>query len=216
MTQDNAAPNTGMDAAPPPAGVDTRDAAWVRVPTRLTPDALATLLRDPEVLLRINPYFYFKEFRKTGPAAWHLDFENQSNQQKLALDIQSEDGPGQGLTINYSQGIKRRTIFSIEPFEQGSMLVVTDDYEHLSEAERTQREAEVDKSLRAWGEGLRMFLVRWQRYSWIPGWRGYIRKLWIPMKPSARRVVWLLFLISVVEFFFFLFVLLIWVVEHPT
>ena len=215
MKPEHAAATPGMDASPPPIGVETRDAAWVRVPTRLTPEALAVFLRDPEALLRINPYLHFKEFRKTGSAAWHLEFENQSNQQKLALDILTEDGPDQRLTVNYSQGLKRRTVFSIEPIEQGCMLVVTDDYESLSEAERVQREAEVDKSLPAWGEGLRMFFLRWRRYGWIPGWRSYIRKLWIPMKPTGRRVIWLLYLISVVEFFFFLFVLLIWVVEHP-
>lgn len=214
MKQDIPASPT-QDSAPPPAGVDTRDAAWVRVPTRLAPAELAALLRDPEVLLRINPYYYFKVFKQSGPDAWHLEFENQSNQQKQVLDIQRESGPGEGQTIRYLQGIKRRTIFSIEPFEQGSMLVVTDDYEHADATDQAEREAEVDKSLRAWGEGLRMFFIRWRRYRWIPGWRGYIRRLWIPMKPSGRRIVWLLFLITVAEFFFFLFVLLIWVIEHP-
>ncbi len=46
-----------------------------------------------------------------------------------------------------------------------------------------------------------------------PGWRWYIRRVWVPMKPSARRIVWLLYLITVVEFFFFLFVLLIYLIE---
>jgi hypothetical protein len=56
--------------------------------------------------------------------------------------------------------------------------------------------------------------MRLQRYSRVPGWRWYIRRLWIPMKPSARRIVWLLAIISLVEFAFFCFVLLIWVVEQ--
>ena len=34
------------------------------------------------------------------------------------------------------------------------------------------------------------------------------------MKPASRRIVWLLYLISVAEFFFFLFVLLIWWIEY--
>ena len=167
------------------------------------------------MLLRINPYYYFKTWRQTGPNAYRIEFENQSNQQQVSLDIETQDGPGPGLTVNYSQGIKRRTVFSIEPFDLGSTLVVTDDYEHLPEAERSRREAEIDKSLVAWGDGLRMYLIRWRRYGWIPGWRRYIRRWWIPMKPSGRRIVWLLSLIAVVEFFFFLFVILLWVIEHP-
>jgi hypothetical protein len=41
-----------------------------------------------------------------------------------------------------------------------------------------------------------------------------MRRVWVPMKPSARRIVWLLYLITVVEFFFFVFVALIWWLEH--
>ena len=36
-----------------------------------------------------------------------------------------------------------------------------------------------------------------------PAWRWYMRRVWVPMKPSARRIVWLLYLITVVEFSFF-------------
>jgi len=200
--------------ASPPAGIDVRDAAWVRVPTRLSPEALARELADAEVLLRLNPYYYFRTCRRSAPDSYHAEFENQSNQQQLVVDIDVARGPGPGLTLNYRQGLKRRTLFTIEPGALGSTLVVTDDYSGTSEEERKQREAEVDKSLLAWGEALRVYFLRLQRYSRIPGWRGYIRRLWIPMKPSARRIVWLLYLITLVEFLFFCFVVLIWWVEH--
>jgi hypothetical protein len=201
-------------ATPPPAGIDVRDAAWARVPTRLDPESIARELADAEVLLRLNPYYYFKSCRRTGPDSWHAEFENHSNQQQLTLDIDVTPGPVPGVTVNYRQGIKRRTLFTIEPGAQGATLVVTDDYSGTTEEERKQREAEVDKSLLAWGEALRVYFIRLQRYSRIPGWRGYIRRLWIPMKPSARRIVWMLYLITLVEFFFFCFVVLIWWVEH--
>jgi hypothetical protein len=201
-------------ANPPPQGIDVRDAAWVRVPTRFSPEALARELTDVEVLLRLNPYYYFKTLRRTGPHSWHAELENQSNQQQITVDIDVEAAPGSGPTLNYRQGLKRRTLFTIEPGAQGSTLVVTDDYSGTPEEARKQRETEVDKSLLAWGEALRVYFVRLQRYSRLPGWRGYIRRFWIPMKPSARRIVWLLYLITLVEFFFFCFIVLIWWVEH--
>ncbi len=203
-----------VPATPPPAGIDIRDAAWARIPTRLSPTELSGHLDDIEVLLRANPYYYFKTWKRLGPNRYHAEYENQSNQQQLAIDIEVVPGPGQGLTLLYSQGLKRRTLFTVEPFEQGSQLVITDDYSGLSDDERRQRETEIDKSLPAWGEALRVYFLRIRRYSRIPGWRWYMRRVWTPMKPSARRIVWLLYLISVVEFFFFCFVVLIWWAEQ--
>jgi hypothetical protein len=197
-----------IPSAPPPVGVSVEDAAWVRVPTRLNPAEVAPLLRDTEVLLRLNPYYHFRELRETGINSFHAAFENQSNNQQLEVDVSVESGPADGMTLRYHSGIKRRTIVSIEPFERGSYVVLTDDYAGLSETERKEREAEVDKSLVAWGEAVRVYLLRIRRYSWIPGWRWYIRRVWIGMKPNQRRIVWLLYLITIVEFFFFLFVIL--------
>ena len=197
-----------IPSAPPPVGVSVEDAAWVRVPTRLSPAEVAPLLRDTEVLLRLNPYYHFRELRETGTNSFHAAFENQSNNQQLEVDVSVEPGPADGMTLRYHSGIKRRTIVSIEPFERGSYVVLTDDYAGLSETERKEREAEVDKSLVAWGEAVRVYLLRIRRYSWIPGWRWYIRRVWIGMKPNQRRIVWLLYLITIVEFFFFLFVIL--------
>lgn len=200
-----------MSANEPP--VDSRDAAWVTVPVPQDPDTLAQLCRNVETLLRVNPYLYFSAWRQTGPSSYHAEFENQSNQQKVSVDFEVTVGPGLGFTVNYASGIKRRTIFAIEQAVEGSRLTITDDYEALSAEERATRAAEADKSLHAWGVALRAYFLRLKRWSWLPGWRWYIRRFWIPMKPSSRRIVWLLYLISVVEFFFFLFVMLIYLVE---
>ena len=194
--------------------VATRDAAWVAVPVPQDAGTLAQLCRDVEALFRVNPYLYFSDWRQTGPASYHVEFENQSNRQKLALDFEVVPGPGQGFTVNYAGGLKQRTIFTIEPATQGSRLTLTDDYEGLPAAERAARAVEVDKSLHAWGVALRAYFVRLKRWSWLPGWRWYLRRVWVPMKPSARRIVWLFYLITVVEFFFFLFVLLIYLIEQ--
>ncbi len=209
MTETSSAVTT-----PPPAGIDVQDAAWIRVPTTFTPAELASHLDDVEVLLRLNPYYYFKRFKTAGADRWQLEFENQSNQQQLVTDVMVNRSNGRGISLEFTSGLKKRTHFTVEPFELGSYLVVTDDYSGTPEAERKQREAEIDKSLTAWGESLRIYFLRLRRYSRVPGWRWYIRRLWIPMKPSARRIVWLLAIISVAEFGFFCFVMLIWLAEQ--
>lgn len=196
--------------------VASRDAAWVTVPVPQDAGTLVQLCHDVETLFRVNPYLYFSVWKQTGPASYHTEFENQSNQQKLTLDFEVVPGPGQGFSVCYTSGLKQRTVFAIESTPDGSRLTITDDYEGLPAAERATRAAEADKSLHAWGVALRAYFVRLKRWSWLPGWRWYLRRVWVPMKPSARRIVWLLYLITVVEFFFFLFVLLIWMVEHKT
>jgi hypothetical protein len=206
--------DTSPSAAAPKLPTDSKDVAWVAIPASQTPQELAKHLGDVEVLFRANPYYYFTAWRRTGPDTYHVELENQSNQQRQALDFDVTPGPNRGLTISYRQGLKRRTFFTVEPQGTGSRLLVTDDYEALPESEREARMAEVDKSLKAWGEALRLYFLRLKRWSWVPGWRWYMRRVWVPMKPSARRIVWLLFLISVVEFLFFLFVLLIYLIEQ--
>jgi hypothetical protein len=110
--------------------------------------------------------------------------------------------------------VKSSTRFEIHATESGSSLTITDDYNRLSDEERAQRLDEVDKSLPAWCHGIFEYLRRHKRWGWIAPWRWYMRLVWVPMKPSARRIVWLLYLITLAEFFFFVFVALIWWLEH--
>ena len=194
--------------------VASSDAAWVAIPSPLPVSGLAELCRDVEAIFRVNPYWYFESWEQTGPATYRTEFDNQSIPQRVAIDFEIVPGPGQGYTVNYRHGIKKRTVFTIEPCAQGSRLTITDDYESLPEPDRSVRTHEVDKSLPAWGEALRRYFMRQRRWSWLPGWRWYMRRVWVPMKPSSRRVVWLIYLVSVAEFFFFLFVLLIYAIEQ--
>lgn len=198
-------------AATAPSPIASSDAAWVTIPTPLPPEVLHVLCRDLEAVYRVNPCLYFTSWRATGPDSHHVELRNESNKQNLALDMRVRPGPGLGFTVEYGSGIKQRTVFTIEPAPGGSRLTIADDYEGVPDAERARRTDEVDKSLLAWGGALRVYFLRFRRYGWLPGWRWYMRRLWIPMKPSARRVVWLLWLITVAEFAFFLFVLLIYV-----
>ncbi len=194
--------------------VDSSDAAWVSFSTPFPPDVLNKHCRDIEVLYRVNPYYYFDVWNQTGANTHHAEFENHSNKTRLSLDLSATMESGRGLTVTYAGGIKKRTVFTIEPAQDGSRMTITDDYNLLPEAEREKRQAEIDRSLKAWGESLRLYFLRLKRWSWLPGWRWYIWRVWIPMKPSARRIVWFIYLITVAEFLFFLLVLMIYLIEQ--
>lgn len=200
-------PNSQPTAPKPP--VASSDAAWVSLPTPLALAALQELCRDIEVIFRLNPFYYFQSWTKTGPADYALEFENHSNQTKNAIKIHVT-AMADGFTVTYDQGLKKRTVFILEATAEGSKLTITDDYEGIPESERTQRLLEVDRSLQAWGEALQLYFLRQKRWAWLPGWRWYMRRVWVPMKPSARRIVWMLYLITAAEFAFFVLLILVW------
>jgi hypothetical protein len=194
--------------------VASNDAAWASLTTPLTVAELALACGDVEVLLRVNPYYTFHAWSRGGPDTYAVDLENGSNETRSTFSFHVErNGPGM-LSICYSGGLKKRTVFTIEPATVGSRLTITDDYDRLPEQERQQRVGEVDRSLVAWRDALRAYFLRMKRWSWLPGWRWYLQRVWIPMRPSARRIVWLLYLFTIAEFIFFLFVMLIYVTEH--
>jgi hypothetical protein len=190
------------------------DKAWTTIPTTLVPGELREFCRDLERLYRINPYVEFSAWSETAPGQIHAVFRNLSTMQDFNLDFTLVPESENAFSVRYAQGIKAATRFEIQTGESGSILVITDNYNQLSAEERAQRLDEVDKSLPAWGQAIFDYLRRHKRWGWIAPWRWYMRRVWIPMKPSARRVVWLLCLITVVEFLFFVFVALIWWLEH--
>lgn len=197
-------------AAPP---IRSADAAWVVIPTHLAPEKLLTFCRKVERLFRVNPYLEFKTWQETRPNSYHTEFRNLSNEKDYVLDLSVIESD-QSIVVAYHEGIKKTTTFSIARTAEGSSLTVTDDYDNLTPAEREERIGEVDKSLAAWGEALRVYFRRQKRWGWFAPWRWYMNRVWMNMKPSARRISWLIFLITTVEFFFFVFVALIWWVEH--
>jgi hypothetical protein len=87
----------------------------------------------------------------------------------------------------------------VKPAEGRAHLLVTDVYGGASEAERRARAHEVDLSLNAWGRALHDYLRAWARWKWLPPWRWYMRRLWQPMTPSARRIVWMIWVVSAFE-----------------
>lgn len=192
-----AAPSDGgTDAANPEAG--GTDAAWVSIETSLAPVELLAFLADIERLFRINPLLEFVAFERTGCDRYRLEARNLSNDRDVAVAFTVRDAPD-GICVDYADGLKSQTRFRIESAPDGSRLIVSDHYDAVPEAERRRRMAEVDLSLNAWGRALHDYLRRWARWRWLAPWRWYMARVWQPMRPSARRIVFMLWIISMFE-----------------
>lgn len=176
------------------------DAAWASINTPLSVAELTAFCRDIERLYRINPMLEFQYFKALEQQRYACTGRNISQETPFEFDytFTVKELPD-GLQVDYDQGIRSRTLFRIEPASQGSKLTITDYYERLSAEERQQHLHEVDKSLVVWANYLQRFLITWSRWSRLSPWRWYMRRIWQPMKPTARRITYALLWISVVE-----------------
>ena len=192
---------------------DGTDAAWVTIETPLSAEALLAFCHaDVERLFRINSMSRFEEWRQTAENKHHVRLRN------LANDTEQDTGLyvellADGLRVTYDNSLKTATIFRVEAADGIARLIVTDDYSGTPIEERRARMEEVDSSLVQWGHDLHRYLVRWNRWSRYAPWRWYITRFWQPMTPLARRVVFLLIVITAMEFAVFLMVLAIFVLE---
>jgi hypothetical protein len=176
------------------------DAAWASINTPLSVDELTSFCHDVERLFRINPMLEFQQFNTLGAQRYAFSGRNISQETPFEFDITfSVTELPDGLQIDYDQGIKSKSLFKIEPAPQGSKLTITDYYERLPAEQREQHLHEVDKSLLVWAKYLQSYLVTWSRWSGIGPWRWYMRRIWQPMKPTARRITYALLWITVVE-----------------
>ena len=189
-----------MSAPPAPAdGVPADgDAAWVSVETPFDAAALSVLVADVEGMLRVNPYLEFQEWREIEPGRYKFRARNLSNQQAIDTVVRVERTADATL-LHYESGLKTRTVFRIEPGVAGARLVITDDYGGTPAAEREARVAEVDRSLLAWGGDLYRYFRDWRRWSWLGPWRWYMRRVWRVMKPTARRIAFMLWMVTLFE-----------------
>ncbi|MCK5523169.1 MAG: hypothetical protein KAI83_08560 [Thiomargarita sp.] len=177
--------------------ISSEDVAWVRISTPLLVEELREFCRDLERLYRINPMLEFTEWRKIGYNHYFFQANNLSNGLEIATEIHLEETE-KGFKITYNEGLKSATFINIEANSKESFLVIIDDYSKLPVAERTQRLAEVDHSLEQWGQELHRYLKNWQRYSWFPPFRWYMRQ-WQSMKPMGRRIAYMLIVITLFE-----------------
>jgi hypothetical protein len=190
-----------------------RDAAWCTVPTLLPVEELQDFCRDTQRLLRINPLYEFDDWQVLPGNNYHFSGKNLSNGQAIDVDIRREERTD-GFDLLYEKGLKQRTEFRYAATEQGSELLMTECYsEQLDAAQREARLAEVDHSLVPWAKDLQQYLLGWQRWKWCAPWRWYMDRVWQPMKPSARRISYMLIWVTVAEMIAFLMVFLIFWLE---
>ncbi len=176
------------------------DAAWASIQTPLSVVELHQFCADIERLFRINPMLEFKKWENKGAGAYLISALNSS--QETSFEFETEFTVSKlddGLQISYNSGIKSSTEIKIEACDSGSKLTITDRYDRLPVDEREQHLAEVDKSITTWAEYIQRYLLMWQRWSGFGLWRWYMRRIWQPMKPSGRRITYMLLWISVVE-----------------
>ncbi len=180
---------------------ESEDAAWASIATPLSVNELIAFCNeDVERLLRINPFIEFIKWEEGADGGVRYSFQNSSQQRpfKLDLELQIEHRPD-GLVIHYSNGLKRSTHFKLESAPIGSKLTIIENYNAPKGGEQGDGIDEVDRSLTLWAKDLQHYLIRWKRWRGIAPWRWYMRRVWQPMKPSGRRITYMLLWISLVE-----------------
>ena len=175
-----------------------RDAAWVVLETSLGTAELAAFCRNLERLYRINPFLEFASWQQSLPDGFRAQVLNHSNQQPVLLEGVRTRTSDLGFRVDFASGLKRRTCFEIQPRAGGSSLTITDEYSAAA-GSAGPLQAEVDRSLHAWGVAIRVYLERDRRWGWIPLFRPFVQRVWLPMKPSARRIAFLILVIALAD-----------------
>ncbi|HER25547.1 MAG TPA: hypothetical protein ENI69_00395 [Rhodospirillales bacterium] len=193
--------------------VEDQDFAQVTVQTPFSGDALAAFLQDAERLLRINSQMEYEHWRQTGDGEHEFKALNLSIDKPIETTLRSQI-TDDGLVIRYGSGLKTSTTFRISATPEGpAELIVIDDYSGTSADQRRARMDEVDKSLVQWGRDIHRYLHLWKKWSWVPGWKWYMLRVWHGMKPSARRISSMIMMIGLAEFIMFAMVFVVFWLE---
>lgn len=189
-----------------PAAATETDQAWVTVASPFTPEQLRRFIDDEERLLRINSGYVFEAWQPIDADTVRATIRNQVNERTVTTDI-TVARSADAVTLTYAEGLKRRTVFVVETGPDGlGVLRITDDYGGGSETERRARMDEVDQTLVAWGHDLYRYMRSWKKWGRLRPWRWYMGRVWQPMKPMARRIAFMLIVITAIEFVAFLLV----------
>lgn len=181
---------TGAGAPPGP------DAAWVVLETPLDPARLAAICGDLERLYRINPFLEFASWQQDAPDRFRAEVLNHSNAQRSVLAARVTRTSDRAFRVDYQEGLKKSTRFEILPAPSGSRLTITDEY---GPAGAGAQDAAVDRSLHAWGVALKSYLERDRRWGGLPLYRWAMDRVWLPMKPAARRITILVLVIALAD-----------------
>jgi hypothetical protein len=185
---------------------DEEDGAWASVNVPLTAHQCLVLFRNNiELLFRINPLYEVEECVAKEGDHYRFTGRNLSNDQEIATDLAVTEIE-QGIKIEYTDQLKESTLFTVEDIPEGAKITLTESYAPITLEERKARLDEVDKSLVPWARYLQEYLVMWNRWSWCAPWRWYMQKVWASMKPSARRITYMLLWITFAEIIAFLMV----------
>lgn len=192
---------------------DEQDSAWVSIETPFGGEWLAHFISDISRVFRINSLMIYDEFRQTGPGEYRIKAENLSNDKMIETDLRVEPD-GHDLVVRYSDSLKSATRLHIEEKPDGlANLIITDEYGGTSKAERKTRIDEVDKSLITWGRDIHKYVHQLDKWSWLPGFKWYMGGFWLRMKPRARRICYLLIMITIAEFVMFAMVITVFTLE---
>lgn len=186
------------------------DNAWVRVEILASFDEAEAFCRNPEHLFRLNPCLDFEYWQWLSPTAAKVRWFNDSNQIHFQAELVFEV-LATGWVCHWQEGIKARTRLEILAEPCKTILMITDEYADIDEAQKRARLQEVDKSLSAWGKGVRDYFQSIARYGWIPGGRFYLSSIWLGLKPRTRRILFMLSWATVADLALFLLVwMLFW------
>ena len=195
------------------------DFAQVEINTPFDKDWLLDFIHDPHRVLRINSLFEFTAFElvndKADTSSWRMAGKYLSNDQPFDVTFTTQ-ATASGILLSYKGWLKNSTELLLKKGDDDNYsLLITDDYSGTSVEQREQRITEVDNTIVPWANDIYRYLQQWKRWSWLPGFQFYMLKFWPKMKPSARRISFMLMAITAAEFVLFLFVFVIFYLELP-
>lgn len=193
------------------------DAAWVTAEIALPAAVVRECVFDVERLLRLNPYLQIESFERLPPDAhgaprYRLAAINEMNgvraERVLTLDTMAA---GPVFTLHYDSGLKRSTRVRLLEAAAGVALEIREEYAPRGDGPVEMRE--VDRSLAHWIASIRGYLLRRDRWGWMPGYRAWSGGYWLRMTPRERRITRMMLWIAGLEFLVFLLVFAIFWLE---
>ena len=179
---------------------DEVNKAWAEFKTPISQDALLKFCYQVEQLFRINPYLDIKKWKYLEKDKFFVELINHSQDPEFRLQTKlCMSHLKDGFLIDYENGIKSSTLLQIKPADGGSKLTITEHYHSENSEKYKNKLNKVDKSLTKWAEELQIYLSDMHHWSWFLPWRIYKQRIWLPMKPSGRRISYMLIWISIIE-----------------